>query len=52
MAIRAAVSSELLEAIFQKLSPLHDGATIFEGDELVKASVVLPLTRRQDLPVS
>ncbi|HTA70126.1 MAG TPA: diadenylate cyclase [Bryobacteraceae bacterium] len=52
MAIRAAVSSELLEAIFQKLSPLHDGAAIIEGDELVKANVVLPLTQRQDLPVS
>jgi len=52
MALRAAVSSELLEAIFQKLSPLHDGAVIIEGDELVKANVVLPLTRRQDLPVS
>jgi diadenylate cyclase len=52
MAIRAAVSSELLEAIFQKLSPLHDGAAIIEGDELVKANVVLPLTQRQDLPSS
>ena len=52
MALRAAVSSELLEAIFQKLSPLHDGAVIIEGDELVKANIVLPLTRRQDLPVS
>jgi uncharacterized protein (TIGR00159 family) len=52
MAIRAAVSSELLEAIFQKLSPLHDGAAIIEGDQLVRANVVLPLTRRQDLPVA
>jgi uncharacterized protein (TIGR00159 family) len=47
----SAISSELLEAIFQKLSPLHDGAAIVEGDKLVRANVVLPLTHRQDLPV-
>jgi len=52
MAIRAAVSAELLEAIFQKLSPLHDGAAIIEGAELVKANVVLPLTHRQNLPIA
>jgi uncharacterized protein (TIGR00159 family) len=52
LAIRAAVSSELLEAIFQKLSPLHDGAAIIEGDKLVRANVVIPLTHRQDLPFS
>jgi len=48
----ADISSEVLEAIFQKLSPLHDGAAIIEGDKIVKANVVLPLTRRQDLPFS
>ena len=48
----ADISSEVLEAIFQKLSPLHDGAAIIEGGKIVKANVVLPLTRRQDLPVS
>ena len=47
----ASVSAELLEAIFQKLSPLHDGAVIIEGDLLTKANVVLPMTHRQDLPV-
>jgi uncharacterized protein (TIGR00159 family) len=46
----AAVSEELVEAIFQKLSPLHDGAVIIEGDQLTRANTVLPLTRRQDLP--
>jgi uncharacterized protein (TIGR00159 family) len=48
----ADISSEVLEAIFQKLSPLHDGAAVIEGDKIVRANVVLPLTRRQDLPVS
>jgi diadenylate cyclase len=46
----AAVSSKLLEAIFQKLSPLHDGAAIIEGDRLARANTVLPLTQRHDVP--
>jgi diadenylate cyclase len=50
IAIGAAITPELLEAIFQKLSPLHDGAVIIQGDQLVKANVVLPLTQRRDVP--
>lgn len=50
VAIGAEVSEELLEAIFQKYSPLHDGAVILEGNRLVRANVVLPLTRREDVP--
>ena len=50
VAIGATVSSELLEAIFQKLSPLHDGAAIIEGDRLVRANAVLPLTQRREVP--
>jgi diadenylate cyclase len=46
----AAVSPELLLAVFQKVSPLHDGAVVVEGGHLVKAGVVLPLTQRQDVP--
>jgi uncharacterized protein (TIGR00159 family) len=48
MVIGAAISSELLEAIFQKLSPLHDGAAIIQGDRLARANAVLPLTQRHD----
>ena len=46
----ATVSAELIEAIFQKLSPLHDGAVIIVGDRLVRAGAVLPLTRSQNVP--
>jgi uncharacterized protein (TIGR00159 family) len=46
----AAIAPELLIAIFQKVSPLHDGAVIVDGDHLSKAGVVLPLTQRQDVP--
>jgi diadenylate cyclase len=41
------VSPELLQAIFQKSSPIHDGAVVIEGDQLVRARVFLPLTQRQ-----
>lgn len=50
--IGAGLSPVLLEAIFQKHSPLHDGAVIITDGRLARANVVLPLTRRQDLPRS
>ena len=40
------VSPELLQAVFQKSSPIHDGAVVIEGDQLVRARVFLPLTQR------
>jgi uncharacterized protein (TIGR00159 family) len=46
----AEVSRELLEAIFQKTSPLHDGAAIVEGNTITQAGAVLPLTHRSDVP--
>jgi len=36
----ARVSPEILQAIFQKSSPIHDGAAIIEGDQLVSARVL------------
>ncbi len=50
IALGAEISAELLEAIFQKVSPLHDGAVIITGKHLLKAGVVLPLTKRHDVP--
>ena len=46
------VSRELLVAIFQKNSPLHDGAVIVDGQKLTQARVILPLTVRTDVPPS
>ena len=40
----ALVSRELFLAIFSKSSPLHDGAVIVEGNRLLVAGAVLPLT--------
>ncbi|MGA2435920.1 MAG: DNA integrity scanning protein DisA nucleotide-binding domain protein, partial [Bryobacteraceae bacterium] len=49
VALRAQVSRPLIEAIFQKTSPLHDGAAIVEGNDLVRAGAVLPLTQSPDV---
>jgi diadenylate cyclase len=43
--MRATVSGELLSTIFTPYSPLHDGAVIVRGDEIIAAGCVLPLTQ-------
>jgi len=46
----AKVSKRLLESIFQKGSPLHDGAVVISGHKIRSASCILPLTDNTDLP--
>ena len=48
--INADTSSRLLESIFFKNSPLHDGAVIIKKDKIAAARCVLPATERIDLP--
>lgn len=43
--IHAAVSAELLTTIFAPYTALHDGAVIIDGDNIVAASCILPLTQ-------
>jgi len=47
--MRATVSADLLATIFSPYSPLHDGAVLVRGDEIVGAGCILPLTQN---PVS
>ena len=42
--VDAVVTHQLLLSIFLPTSPLHDGAVIIEGDRIVCAGAVLPLT--------
>ncbi len=48
--INASINSRLLESIFNKYSPLHDGAVIISGDKAVAASCILPVTEKTTLP--
>ncbi len=48
--LNAKISSRLLESIFIKNGPLHDGAVIIENDLLVSARCVLPFSSNTKLP--
>lgn len=45
----ALISKRLLMAIFNKFSPLHDGAVIVYGNKIIAARCILPVTER-DVP--
>ncbi|MBQ6860553.1 MAG: diadenylate cyclase CdaA [Clostridia bacterium] len=47
--IEAKISKELIENIFVKDTPLHDGAMIIKNSRVVAASCILPITNREDL---
>ena len=48
--MEAKISKRLLESIFQKTSPLHDGAVVIAENKIKSASCILPLTDKTDLP--
>ncbi len=41
---------EILNSIFYKQSPLHDGAILISNGKILKTSCYLPLSAREDLP--
>ncbi len=47
--IDALASSPLIEALFFKNSPLHDGAVIAHGNQVLAARCILPVTSRLDV---
>lgn len=49
-ALNAELSKRLLESIFAKSSPLHDGAVIIRNDRIIAARAVLPATERNNVP--
>jgi uncharacterized protein (TIGR00159 family) len=46
----SSMSSRMLENIFFKNSPLHDGAVIVEDNRIVAARCVLPVTDKENFP--
>lgn len=48
--LKAIISSELLETIFFRNTPLHDGAVLIEGGEILAARCSLPTTDQVALP--
>lgn len=49
IALHSQVSSKLIESIFIKESPLHDGAIIIQDGEIKAASCILPVSEKMDL---
>ena len=47
--MRARVSSDLLTTIFTPHAPLHDGAVIVQGDTIMGAGCILPLSHDEDI---
>jgi len=48
--IDAQISSNLIQNIFFKNSPLHDGAMIIDNNRILAARCTLPITDRSDIP--
>jgi diadenylate cyclase len=49
--IDSALTDRMLENIFFKNSPLHDGAVIVKNNRIVAARCVLPVTDKENFPV-
>lgn len=47
IALDAKVSTSLIKNIFFKNAPLHDGAAVIEGDRIVAAKCILPVTQSE-----
>jgi diadenylate cyclase len=43
--IQARVGADLVVSLFAPYGPLHDGAVLIEGDTIIAAGVILPLTQ-------
>ena len=48
--LNADVSDKLLESIFQKTSPLHDGAVIIANNKIKAAGCILPVSENDEIP--
>ena len=49
--LNAQVSARLIENIFFKNTPLHDGALVIRDDKMLAAACILPVSKNQDIPL-
>jgi diadenylate cyclase len=47
--LQASLSADLVATIFSPYSPLHDGAIVVRGDQIIGAGCILPLTQHTPL---
>jgi diadenylate cyclase len=50
--VDSALTSRMLENIFYKNSPLHDGAVIITNNRIIAARCVLPVTEKENFPAN
>ncbi len=50
LAWNGSISKEMLLSIFFDGNPVHDGAAVIRGDQVTDVGVILPLSKRDDLP--
>ena len=48
--MNAAISKPMIESIFYKNSPLHDGAVIIRENKIISARSILPVSNSNELP--
>ena len=47
----AEINQPIIESIFYKNSPLHDGATVIENNYIVATRVILPVSNKRNIPL-
>lgn len=45
------INQPIIESIFYKNSPLHDGAVVVENDKITATRVILPVSENPDIPL-
>jgi uncharacterized protein (TIGR00159 family) len=50
VAMNAEISVPMIESVFYKNSPLHDGAAIIRDNKIISARCVLPVSNSEDFP--
>lgn len=48
--LKGKLSQEMLVSIFWPGNPVHDGAAVIQGDQIISTGVILPLSKKEELP--